>query len=178
MNNLIKKIKINVEKTFKGKKVSTEIISNNTTSMSLYNFINIKGPLGEKKYCFLNNSKIGIPLFINKKQIHSLKTQINYLIKSVVQGWFIELNLNGLGFKSFKINDTLALDIGYSSLVIYKPNVNIHIKTFKNKIVLFSIDQDYVKIAADIIRNYSAPDPYRKKGILFKNQILKLKKKK
>ncbi len=177
MNNLTKVLKISIEKNFKGKKVETKISSINE-NFSLYNkSINIKGPLGQKEYNFLDNATNGTALFIPKKEIDSIKTKIKYLIKSVTQGWFIELNLNGLGFKSFKINNTLALDVGYSSLVIYKPNVNIQVKTLKNKIILFSVDEEYVKIAADIIRNYSAPDPYRKKGILFKNQILKLKKK-
>ncbi len=177
MNNLVKMLKINIEKTYKNKKVNTQIVDFSSDFIENNKCLIIKGPLGEKKYTFFNNSNSINPFFISKKQIDSLKTKIKYLIKSVTQGWFVELNLNGLGFKSFKINNWLALDIGYSSLVIYKPNVNIHVKTFKNKIVLFSIDQDYVKIAADIIRNYSTSDPYRKKGILFKNQILKLKKK-
>ncbi len=177
MNGIIKILRINVEKTFKTKKITTEINPNKFNLLTQNKSLIIKGSLGQREYNFLDNGGDGMSLFVFKKQINSLATKIKYLIKSVSQGWFIELNLNGLGFKSFKINDTLALDIGYSSLIIYKPNVHIHVKTFKNKIVLFSIDQEYVKIAADIIRSYSVSDPYRKKGILFKNQILKLKKK-
>lgn len=177
MNDIIKIIKINVEKIFKSKKITTEINPIRFNSLKHNKSLIIKGSLGQREYNFLDDGENGMSLFISKKQLNSVATKIKYLIKSVSQGWFIELNLNGLGFKSFKINNTLALDIGYSSLIIYKPNVHIHVKTFKNKIVLFSIDQEYVKIAADIIRSYSVSDPYRKKGILFKNQILKLKKK-
>lgn len=89
----------------------------------------------------------------------------------------MELNLNGLGFKSFKLNDKIALDVGYSNLIIYKPTEKLVVKNFKNKLILFSLDQEYLNNICNVIQNYSKPDPYKGKGILYKNQIVKLKKK-
>jgi len=99
------------------------------------------------------------------------------LIKSVSSGWFVELNLNGLGYKSFKLNNKIALDLGYSNLIIYKPTDKIKIRNFKNKIVLFSLDQEYLYQVVSNLKSYSTPDSYKGKGILRKGEIVKLKKK-
>lgn len=85
--------------------------------------------------------------------------------------------MNGLGYKSFKLNDKIALDLGYSNLIVFKTKDDIKIKNFKNKIVLFGLDQEYLNNVCSNIQNYSKPDPYKGKGILYKNQIVKLKKK-
>merc|ERR1711916_110254 len=94
------------------------------------------------------------------------------IIKKCYNRLILELNLNGLGFKSFKLNDNIALDLGYSNLIIYKPT-----NSFKIKIILFSLDQEYLYNVGFTIKNYSSPDPYKGKGILRKNEIVKLKKK-
>jgi ribosomal protein L6P/L9E len=75
------------------------------------------------------------------------------------------------------LEDKIALDLGYSNLVLYKSKSNLKIKNFKNKLVLFSIDKNYLYNVAYMLRNYSFPDSYKGKGILLRNQILKLKKK-
>ena len=116
-------------------------------------------------------------LFIETKYINFFINKVNKLIKSVTTGWFLELNLNGLGYKSFKLNDKIALDLGYSNLIIYKPDSRIKVKNFKNKLVLFSIDQEYLNNVGLNLRNYSKPDSYKGKGILLKNETIKLKKK-
>jgi large subunit ribosomal protein L6 len=67
--------------------------------------------------------------------------------------------------------------LGYSNLVIYKPTLDVKIKNLKNKIVLFSVKEEYLKDVANKLRNYAFPDSYKGKGILFKNEIIKLKKK-
>lgn len=75
------------------------------------------------------------------------------------------------------MEDKIALDLGYSNLVIYKSTPTVKIKNFKNKIVLFSINEEYLHDVATNLRNYAHPDAYKGKGILFKNEIIKLKKK-
>lgn len=138
--------------------------------------LTVQGPLGElsQKIKITNFNNL---LFVSSEQLELLIKIIKKLIKSVTYGWFIELNLNGIGYKSFKFNDKIALDLGYSNLVLYKSKSNLKIKNFKNKLVLFSIDKDYLYNVAYRLRNYSFPDAYKGKGILFRNQILKLKKK-
>jgi large subunit ribosomal protein L6 len=158
------------------KKIKIFISDQNITDYLVNKILTIKGPLGELQYTFKNqypNTK----LFIQTKSFDFFIKKIKKLLKSVTNGWFLELNLNGIGFKSFKLQDKIALDLGYSNLVIYKPTAEIKIKNLKNKIVLFSIKEEYLKDVANKLRNYAFPDSYKGKGILFKNEIIKLKKK-
>jgi ribosomal protein L6P/L9E len=72
----------------------------------------------------------------------------------------------------------LALDLGYSNLIIYKNNPILSLKNYKNRIILFSTNLEYLKDVAFQLRCYAKPDPYKGKGIVFLNESLKLKKKK
>lgn len=142
------------------------------------NILIINGPLGSVNFkinSWFNSNTTD--LFIPHSQYNFFVEKLKKLFKSVTTGWFLELNLNGIGYKSFKLNDKIALDLGYSNLVIYKPSDILKIKNFKNKIVLFSIDEEYLNNIGNTIRNYSYPDPYKGKGMLFRNEIIKLKKK-
>jgi ribosomal protein L6P/L9E len=49
----------------------------------------------------------------------------------------MELNLNGIGYKSFKLNDKIALDLGYSNLIVYKPTNLLKLKNLKNSHLIF-----------------------------------------
>jgi len=75
------------------------------------------------------------------------------------------------------MGDKIALDVGYSNLITYKPCSTIKIKNFKNKIVLFGINRDDLNNVAACLKNYCQPDIYKGKGIWFRNETLKLKKK-
>lgn len=86
MNDVIKIVKINVEKTLKAKKITTEINPIKLDSLVYNKSLTIKGSLGERQYNFLDKGNGGMSLFISKKQINSITTKIKYLIKSVTQG--------------------------------------------------------------------------------------------
>lgn len=75
------------------------------------------------------------------------------------------------------MEDKIALDLGYSNLITYKPCSFIKIKNLKNKIVLFGTNKEDLNNIATRLKNYARPDSYKGKGIWFKNEILKLKKK-
>ena len=158
------------------KKIKITISEKILANTNVDKILTITGPLGELKYSFKNQYSNN-NLFIESKNFNFFSRKIKKLIKSVTNGWFLELNLNGIGFKSFKLNNKIALDLGYSNLVIYKPTRDLTIKNLKNKIVLFSIKEEYLKDVATKLRNYAYPDPYKGKGILFKNEIIKIKKK-
>lgn len=149
------------------KKIKVEIVND---------LIFVKGPYGSIHYKFhiiQENKKI----FIKKSNINFFIKKVKSLFYSVSNGWFLELNLNGIGYKSFKINDKIALDLGYSNLILYKPTNLLKIKNLKNKIILFSIDKDYLYNVAISLRKYAIPDLYKGKGLLFNNETIKLKKK-
>jgi ribosomal protein L6P/L9E len=63
------------------------------------------------------------------------------------------------------MEDKIALDLGYSNLIIYKPCSFVRIKNLKNKIVLFGIEREHINNIATSLKNYSLPDVYKGKGI-------------
>lgn len=160
------------------KKLKIIIINKSINNISNHKILRVQGPLGIIEYCFKDQINYkNDNLFLETKYLNFFFNKVNNLLKSVTFGWFLELNLNGLGYKSFKLDDKIALDLGYSNLITYKPKDKIKIKNFKNKLTLFSIDQEYLYNIGFSIKNYSKPDAYKGKGILFKNEIIKLKKK-
>ncbi len=138
----------------------------------------VTGPLGSIVLKSRNIFKSSAAnLFVEDKDINFFYNELKEAITSVTTGWYKELNLNGIGYKSFKIEDKIALDLGYSNLVTFKANNQIKIKNLKNKIVLFGINKEYLNNVALRLKHFSSPDAYKGKGILYKNEILKLKKK-
>lgn len=138
-------------------------------------YLEITGPLGTIQY------KLGLDsatnLFYEEKSVNFLLNKIKKLFKSVSTGWFKELNFNGIGYKAFKIQDKLALDLGYSTLILYKPTPEVKIKNLKGKIILFSINEELLNNVVLHIRRFAIPDKYKGKGILIGNEQIKLKKK-
>lgn len=143
------------------------------------NKILVFGPLGTISFniVFTSFEKEHTSLFIDKKFLKHFFSKLKKSFKGVSTGWFKELNLNGIGYKSFKINDCIALDVGYSNLITYKPSEKIKIKNLKNKIILFSCDLESLTTLGILLKNYAKPDAYKAKGILWKNEKVKLKKK-
>ncbi len=140
----------------------------------------ISGPLGTLYFNLDNNisSKILNPIFfIKNESLNFFFNKIKAIFKSVITGYFLELTLNGIGYKCFKIDNKIALDIGYSNLVIYKPTSNVKFKNLKNKIILFSIYKEHLNNVASLLKNYAIPDSYKGKGLILKNETIKLKKK-
>ena len=152
------------------KKIKVKLLSKNN--------LEISGPLGsvlieDTNIMQLENKSLYIP----QKKINILVNNIKKSFIGISRGWFIELNLKGLGFKIFKINDNIAFDLGYSSLILFKPIPKLKIKNFKGKLLLFSIEKELLNTAAFLIKNLTKIDLYKGKGFSLKNKELKLKKK-
>lgn len=137
--------------------------------------IEIIGPLGSLTFPYQNI--INKHIFIKKNMFIFFVNRIKTLFRSVSVGWYKELSFKGIGYKCFKMEEKIALDLGYSNLILYKPTENMQIKNLKSKIVLFSINKEYLNNVAILLKNYSIPDTYKGKGIWLKNDVIKLKKK-
>lgn len=135
------------------------------------------GPLGtlelkDKDFQSFANSS----LFIPKWKMNTIINDIKKSFIGVSRGWFLELNLKGLGFKTFRIKDKLAFDLGYSSLITFKPLEALKVKNFKGKLLLFSVNRDLLNMSAFLIKDLTKIDHYKGKGFSLKGDNLKLKK--
>ena len=93
---------------------------------------------------------------------------------------FKKLKLIGVGYKIFKISyaniNLLKLNLGFSHSIYFKIPDNVEIICYKtNKILISGNDHQNVTQIAARIRSYKIPEIYKGKGILYENELIKLK---
>nr|YP_010886814.1 ribosomal protein L6 [Paralagenidium karlingii]WJH17921.1 ribosomal protein L6 [Paralagenidium karlingii] len=112
-------------------------------------------------YSFLKNKK---------KMINLFEKLIKIKIKGVLQGFKFNLILKGVGFKVFLEKNLLIFKLGYSHPVLVQLPVNVKVVCKGNNLTLNSID--FIKLTQFIylIKSHKIPEPYKGKGILFKNE--------
>merc|ERR1711991_710772 len=81
-------------------------------------------------------------------------------------------NINGVGYKCFKDTSKKGrtFDLGYSALINYFPYEKLRIKILKNKIILFSLEREYLNNVAFLLKRFAVKDMYKGKGILLKKK--------
>ena len=120
----------------------------------------------------------------SKKSYHSLQGTTISLIKKFVRDVFIltckKLKLVGVGYKVFEEKSEniklLNFKVGYSHNLYYKIPENVTIKTSQStKLFVSGCDSDYVSSVASLLKSFKKPEPYKGKGILYKDEVLILK---
>jgi len=138
----------------------------------------IEGPSNSFQFdtSFLKTKNLS---FLKLKQLSS--TFFRSLQNSVVGitlGFISRLVFVGVGFRVESIEKNLIkLKLGYSHFVFIK--IPQHISVFapkKTLLVLKSVDKQLLKEFCARIYSFKKPDIYKGKGILYKNQIIFLKK--
>lgn len=111
------------------------------------------------------------------KALHgTTRALINNMIKGVVDGYKIELDIAGIGYRADMQGDTLVLKVGYSHLVNFKPPSGVKVG-LRSPVRIFveGIDKQLVgQVAADI-RAIKPPDSYKGAGIKYEDEVLNLK---
>jgi large subunit ribosomal protein L6 len=101
---------------------------------------------------------------------------LNSCIKGLSRGYTKTLKLVGVGFRSNLKDNQLILKLGYSHEVKYKIPSDIIIDCPKqNRIVIFGVNKQRVNEIIANIQLLKKINPYKGKGILLENTILKLK---
>ena len=128
---------------------------------------------------FLSNSFIFIKqnrfYIYNKRLFNSyFFTLSNYVLHSA-NGFFIELSLVGLGYKTHKIKNHLFLDLNFSHKIYYPIPVGVFIRCSKKKILLFGLNKVLVFNTAKEIKNFRTPNKYKGTGIRYLGENIKLR---
>nr|QUE28096.1 ribosomal protein L6 [Sahlingia subintegra] len=146
--------------------------------------IRIKGPKGElSKTCdaqmelLYENNELKIDKKINTKktnQLHGLTRSLIYnMVHGVSEGFVKELEIKGVGYRSQMDGKNLILNVGYSHPVKIEPPEGIEIKVHNNtQITVNGIDKEVVGQTASKIRSIRKPEPYKGKGIRYKNEYV------
>lgn len=97
------------------------------------------------------------------------------MIQGVAEGYEKVLEINGVGFKAEVKDKTIVLNVGFSHQVILPIMDGIEIKVEKNDITVSGIDKEIVGEMAARIRAKKKPEPYKGKGIKYKDEIIRRK---
>jgi len=108
--------------------------------------------------------------------------QLNLILNFFLKKNFIKIKLNlvGIGYKFFvySLNNSVTIQIkaGFSHKIFYKLPKTIKVLLLKPTLLII-MGQCYKTILniATIIKNLRLPDPYKKKGILYHNENIRIK---
>ncbi len=103
------------------------------------------------------------------------RSMIENLVTGVTAGFRKELNITGVGYRATMQGKTLKLALGYSHDVNYEQPAGIKITTPSARndvIVIEGIDAQQVGQVASEIRAWRGPEPYKGKGIRYKDEFI------
>ena len=111
------------------------------------------------------------------RALHGLsRALINNMVTGVSAGFVKDLEIQGVGFKAAVKGAILDLNLGFSHDIHFPIPQGIKITVAENtKIKIEGIDRQLVgQVAADI-RAYYPPEPYKGKGVRYKNEHIRRK---
>jgi len=115
------------------------------------------------------------------RSLHGLyRSLIANMVKGVSEGYKIEQELVGVGYRATNKGQMLELSLGYSHNVLVELPAEVKVTTASEKgqnpkITLESADKQLVGMVAAKIRSLRKPEPYKGKGIKFVGEILRRK---
>ena len=101
------------------------------------------------------------------------RTQIENCVTGVTQGFKKELEIQGVGYRAQMQGNTLKLNLGLSHDVDFVAPEGVTVTAPKQtEIVVEGIDQQLVGQVAANIRAWRKPEPYKGKGIRYKDEYI------
>ena len=153
--------------------------------------VTVKGKMGELKQTV--NPDIAIKVQDNQvvlerptdqkrhKAMHGMyRSLISNMIKGTHEGYKLQQEVVGVGYKASHKGQILDLVVGFSHHIVFELPVEIKLETKTEKgsnpaIILQSADKQLVGQVAAKIRSIRAPEPYKGKGIKFFGEQLRRK---
>ncbi len=162
-----------------------------SVSVSEKNVVTVKGPKGELYRPVDTDMKVAIDENIltvirpteskRHRALHGLyRSLIQNMVIGVTEGYTLQQELVGVGYRANANGQLLELSLGYShEIVIEVPaEVSLKTETLKGKnpiITLHSNDKELIGQVAAKIRGLRKPEPYKGKGIRFVGEVLRRK---
>ena len=108
----------------------------------------------------------------NLRSLHGLyRTLINNMMIGVSEQFQITLILKGVGYRAVVQGKEIVLNLGYSHPVKINIPDDISIEVVQNTTInLKSCDKEKLGLFASNIRAWRRPEPYKGKGILYKDE--------
>ena len=150
------------------------------------NLINVSGQKGSQSWTVHPNIKILIKddnIFFERgdnsalnRSLHGTTRQIvNNMVIGVSAGFKKELEIVGIGYQANMEGNRLKLQIGYSHDIYFDLPEGIKATADRTTITIEGIDKQLVGSVSSKIRSFRSPEPYKGKGIRYKDEYIKIK---
>jgi len=110
------------------------------------------------------------------RSLHGTTRQIvNNMVIGVSAGFKKELEIVGVGYQANMEGNRLKLQIGYSHDIYFDLPEGIKATADRTTITIEGIDKQLVGSVSSKIRSFRSPEPYKGKGIRYKDEYIKIK---
>jgi len=110
------------------------------------------------------------------KAMHgTYRALIANMVVGVSDGWKKELEIVGTGYRTEVKGDKLVLTVGFSHQIKLDIPKALNIKADKTSIVIEGMDKELVGQFAAEVRAVRPPEPYKGKGIKYKDEVIRRK---
>ena len=162
-----------------------------TLTLKPDNSVTVKGPKGELSQAIdpdikveISNGEVVLTRPTEQKRHKSLhglyRSLINNMVLGVSDGYKIEMEVVGVGYKAEAKGQILEMSLGYSHDIhfLIPDEVKVEARTERRSnpvITLSSSDKQLIGQIAAKIRSFRKPEPYKGKGIKFVGEELRKK---
>jgi large subunit ribosomal protein L6 len=149
--------------------------------------VTVKGKKGELKKAFpplVNINKEEGKVIISPKNDSKdskaawglTRTIINNMVHGVKDGFNKTLEINGVGYRAAISDNILTLQLGYSHDIKLAVPLDIEVKCTKpTEVIISGIDKQKVGQFASEVRQFRKPEPYKGKGVKYKEEVIRRK---
>jgi len=149
--------------------------------------VTVKGPKGTLDFTVkgdikvsVNDGKVTVTRDNELKQTKQLHGTTNAIIANMItgvsDGFKKELEINGVGYRFQVSGNKLTISAGYSHPVIMDVPAGITVESpDQTQLVINGIDKEKVGEFAANVRKVRGPEPYKGKGIKYKDEFIRRK---
>ena len=146
--------------------------------------VSVKGPKGQRQFTATDDVTIKVdgnvvtiePRGKSKRarqQWGMSRTRVANLVVGVTDGFKKELEINGVGYRAAMEGKNLKLNLGLSHDVVYEVPEGVTVAAPKQtEVTVEGIDEQQVGQVAAEIRAWRKPEPYKGKGIKYKDEYI------
>jgi large subunit ribosomal protein L6 len=111
------------------------------------------------------------------RALHGLtRTLIANMVEGVTKGFEKHLEIQGVGYRASLRGTDLELNVGFSHPVVLKPRAGITFEVpVPTEIVVKGTDKQMVGQTAAEVRSVRPPEPYKGKGIRYRDEYVRRK---
>lgn len=151
------------------------------------NLVKVTGPKGNLEQDFLpevnvevNDGEVIVTRSSDRPNVRALhgltRALINNMVIGVTQGYEKTLEIHGVGYRAALQGKSLKLQLGHSHPVVVDAPDGVEYAVDGNTtIIVRGIDKQKVGQSAAEIRGWRKPEPYKGKGIRYRNEHVRRK---